>query len=247
MGRNHAKSQTTRRGQGTKRVQKFILYVEGRNTEPSYFDLLRRSNCKVIPVTVAGHGIGSCLSFVEEADKRFRALPSREREKYSQRWLVYDCDGHPDFADSIRLARSCGFRVAFSNMCIEYWFALHFHDHDGSPVPLKGDSHSQAQIDMINRAVELYNKKAEMKVAPYDSTGKVVTEDLFDLLMAVNPVTKRQRILDAYARAKAIHQTKCCKGSEWCESVTTMYELMRELGVVTEAPDGTLKMTDNNQ
>ena len=65
--------------------------------------------------------------------------------------------------------------------------------------------------------------------------------------MAVNPVTKRQRILDAYARAKTIHQTKCSQGGEWRESVTTMYELMRELGVVTEAPDGTLKMADNNQ
>lgn len=99
---------------------------------------------------------------------------------------------------------------------------------------------------MINRAVELYNKKAEMKVAPYDSTSKAVTEDFFDLLMAVNPFTKRQRILDAYARAKAIHQTKCGQGSEWRESVTTMYELVCELGVVTEAPDGTLKMTENN-
>ena len=72
------------------------------------------------------------------------------------KWLVYDCDGHEDFADSVKVAREYGFRVAFS----------------------------QAQIDLVNKAIELYNKKAQ--------------------------------------------------GAEFKESVTTMYELMKELGVVRE-------------
>ena len=49
------------------------------------------------------------------------------------KWLVYDCDGHEDFADSVKVAREYGFRVAFS----------------------------QAQIDLVNKAIELYNKKAQ--------------------------------------------------------------------------------------
>lgn len=234
MGRNHSKAVTSRRSPGTRKMNKIILFSEGRNTEPSYFELLKKNNCKVVPVIVRGHGIGSCRDFVEEANKKYNCLSKVQRSKYSQKWLVYDCDGHEDFADSVRFARECGFRVAFSNMCIEYWFALHFFALEGQPIPMKGDSHSQAQSDLVNRAIELYNKKAPVKVKLYDCESKKVEEDFFDLLMSINPETHRPRPVDAYHRAKTIHETKKAQGAEFMESVTTMYELMKELGVVTE-------------
>ena len=102
MGRNHSRVVTSRRNQGTKIVNKVILFCEGRNTEPSYFELLKKNNCKVVPVVVPGHGIGSCVEFVEEANKKYNCLPRTQRDKYSQKWLVYDCDGHDDFAASIK-------------------------------------------------------------------------------------------------------------------------------------------------
>lgn len=234
MGRNHSKAVTSRRNPGTRKVNKVILYCEGRNTEPSFFELLKKNNCKVVPVIVRGHGIGSCKEFVEEANKKYNRLSRVQRNKYSQKWLVYDCDGHGDFADSVKYARECGFRVAFSNMNIEYWFALHFYDLDGQPIPMKGDSHSQAQIDLVNKAIELYNKKAPVKVKLYNCESKNVEEDFFDLLMSINPETHQSRLMDAYYRAKTIHETKKAQGAEFMESVTTVYELMKELGVVKE-------------
>ena len=147
---------------------------------------------------------------------------------------MYDCDGHEDFAVSIKIARKYGFRVAFSNMCIEYWFVLHFYDMDGQPIPMKGFSHSQAQIDLVNKAIELYNKKASVKVKLYDSESKAVEEDFFELMMAFHPETHNQRLVDAYNRAKAIHETKKVQGAEFTESVTMMYELIKELGVIKE-------------
>lgn len=234
MVRNHLKAVTSRKNQGTRKVNKVILYCEGRNTEPSYFELFKKNNCKVIPVVVSGHGIGSCVEFVEEANKKYNCLSKVQRNKYSQKWLVYDCDGHEDFAVSIKIARKYGFRVAFSNMCIEYWFVLHFYDMDGQPIPMKGFSHSQAQIDLVNKAIELYNKKASVKVKLYDSESKAVEEDFFELMMAFHPETHNQRLVDAYNRAKAIHETKKVQGAEFTESVTTMYELIKELGVIKE-------------
>ena len=68
MVRNHLKAVTSRKNQGTRKVNKVILYCEGRNTEPSYFELFKKNNCKVVPVVVPGHGIGSCVEFVEEAN-----------------------------------------------------------------------------------------------------------------------------------------------------------------------------------
>lgn len=234
MVRNHLKAVTSRKNQGTRKVNKVILYCEGRNTEPSYFELFKKNNCKVVPVVISGHGIGSCVEFVEEANKKYNCLSKVQRNKYSQKWLVYDCDGHEDFAVSIKIARKYGFRVAFSNMCIEYWFVLHFYDMDGQPIPMKGFSHSQAQIDLVNKAIELYNKKASVKVKLYDSESKAVEEDFFELMMAFHPETHNQRLVDAYNRAKAIHETKKVQGAEFTESVTTMYELIKELGVIKE-------------
>lgn len=119
-------------------------------------------------------------------------------------------------------------------MCIEYWFVLHFYNLDGQPIPMKNDSHSQAQIYLVNRAIELYNKNAPVKVKPYDNESKTVEEDFFDLMMAIHPETHNQRLLDAYNRSKTIHETKRNQGAEFAESVTTMYELMKEIGVVKE-------------
>jgi hypothetical protein len=218
--------------------RQFILYVEGRNTEKSYFELLKKANCKVIPVTKRGHGIWKCVDFVNDSDKAWKSLPKEEKEKYDKRWLVFDADGREDFDEGIKLARKKNFGVAFSNMCIEYWFLLHFYNHDGSAIPLIGNSHSAAQIKKINEFIKKYNKKAESPVADYDSGNKKVEEDFFDLMMAIDPVSKKSRIVSAYERAKAIHEAKKVNGAELRESVTTIYELLFELGVIEKKKEG---------
>lgn len=232
MARDHSHSNIQRKNQNTKKPQKILLYVEGRNTEPSYFDLLKRSNCTQIPVPVRGRGIGACVDFVNEAMGKYNSLPAKEKAKYKQKWLVFDNDGHDDFAEGVKLARQNGFRVAFSNMCIEYWFMLHFYNHDGTAIPLKGNSHSKAQIEEINKFIERYNKKNNANIKSYDEESKQVEEDFFDLMLAIDPTTHHHRIVDACQRAKTIHQVKRRDGAEFQESVTTMYELMEELGTV---------------
>ena len=221
-----------------RRPRQLILYVEGRNTEKSYFDLLKNANCKVIPVTRRGHGISQCVEFVNESDKAWRTLPREEREKYDKRWLVFDADGRADFDEGVKLAREKKFGVAFSNMCIEYWFLLHFYEHDGSPIPMIGDSHSAAQIKRINDYVRRYNKKAKSPVAEYDSGSKEVEKDFFDLMLAVDTVSGKSRIVMAFERARAIHEARKKSGDETRESVTSIYELLLELGVIERTKDG---------
>lgn len=238
MAKDHSKAIIKHGKPKSKIPQKILLYVEGRNTEPSYFDLLKRSNCTRIPVTVRGHGIGACVDFVNEAVGKYNSLPAKEKAKYKQKWLVFDNDGHEDFAEGIRLARNQGFRVAFSNMCIEYWFMLHFYNHDGTAIPLRGDRHSQAQIEEINKFIKRYNRSNNADVKLYDEGSKKVEEDFFDLMLAIDTSTHNHRIVDACQRANGIHQTKKGNGAEFLESVTTMYELMEELGTVRRDKDG---------
>lgn len=47
---------------------------------------------------------------------------------HDQIWCVFDQDEHPQVPEALVLARDHGVRVAFSNPCIELWFALHFQD-----------------------------------------------------------------------------------------------------------------------
>lgn len=146
--------------------------------------------------------------------------------------MLFDFDGHQDFWDAIKLARKNDFKVAFSNMCIEYWFVLHFEDHDGKPISMKKDSHSKAQIDMINKHISRYNRKNNESIKLYDEDSKEIEDDFFDLLMAEDDVTHNRRIVDAYERAKAIHEDKLAQGAEYRESVTAVYKLMEELGTI---------------
>lgn len=216
---------------------KILIFVEGRNTEPSYLGLLKSRSTRIIPLKIVpGKGIGSCMKFVEDATGYYNALNQRIREKYSQVWLMFDCDGHADFEEAVRLARGRGFKVAFSNMCIEYWFLLHFINHNGSAIPQKNNSHSQAHIDEIERCIDKYNKDNpnNIEIKPYDINSKKVEEDFFDLMVSINKDTKRPRIIDAYCCAKRIHEKKKQNGAEFTESVTTIYELLNCMGVVKE-------------
>ena len=247
MGRDHLHPYQNRKASGYRELQKVIIYAEGRNTEYNYCEQLKRQNCSLVPVVQRGHGIGNCVDFVEESNKKFNNLSKEQRDKYKQKWLMYDCDGHEDFAESIVKARKYGFKVVFSNMCIEYWFVLHFYTHDGRPISMKADSHSQAQIDMINDYIKRYNRKAVAKVKEYDGDSKKVEDDFFDLMLAVDPQTHNRRIIDAYDRAKTIHTKKKANGAEFCESVTTMYEFLKEIGVIKEKDDGSLTLAEYNQ
>ena len=233
MGRDHTKENLSRKKTPTNSISQFILFVEGRNTERSYFNLLKQSCCTVIPMVVKGHGISSCLDFVNDAMSKFNHFSVTKKKKFAQKWLVFDYDGHKDFPQAIRLARNNGFRVAFSSMCIEYWFDLHFIEHDGKPIPMVGGSHSKAQINILNNFINRYNKTANTKIKLYDDRNKNVETDLFELMLSINPVTNNRRIVDAYIQAEAHHSQKVQNGCEFNESVTTIYELLRELGVIS--------------
>jgi hypothetical protein len=217
---------------------KFILFAEGRNTESSYFNHLKRANCRVIPVTKKGKGISKCVDFVNDSQNTWNSMPVEERKKYNERWLVFDADGRADFAEGVKLAQKKGFHVAYSNMCIEYWFMLHFYDHGGEQIPMIGNSHSEAQIKEINRYIEKYNKQAKISVCEYSMDSKKIEEDFFDLMLAVDPVTQKRRIVLAYERAKNIYGRKKADGAELNESVTTIFELLEKLGSIDKTANG---------
>lgn len=98
-----------------------LIVCEGKNTEPSYFNQFRLSSAKVKPV-----GVGyNTISLVN------RAIYLSEQDTYDQVWCVFDKDdfNENDFNKAIQIAQTNNFGVAYSNQSFEYWFILHFDDH----------------------------------------------------------------------------------------------------------------------
>jgi len=54
MAKDHSSRNIGRESKNSKRITRFILFVEGRNTEPSYFKQLKKANCKIEPVYIKG-------------------------------------------------------------------------------------------------------------------------------------------------------------------------------------------------
>lgn len=57
-------------------------------------------------------------------------------------------------------------------------------------------------------------------------------------MMAIDSTSKKSRIVMAFERAKGLHEAKKLNGAEFSESVTTMYELLLELGVIEKRKEG---------
>lgn len=127
-----------RRGARREPRRRFILFCEGRNTEPAYFDAIRRS-CKSALIAIETHpGVGVPYTIATRAVEQVRVIGfgrrSRRRkdsfEEADQVWAVFDRDEHPRFNEAVAYCESNGLGVARSDPCFELWLILHKRDHD---------------------------------------------------------------------------------------------------------------------
>ena len=147
--KDHRKSNLSRQTGVRVIKQSFLIVCEGENTEPDYFKAFRMTAATIKAV---GQGMNT-VSLV------YKAISIREAEKakkhsYDQCWVVFDKDDYPDndFNQAIQLAKSNGFRVAYSNQAFEYWFLLHFNRYMGA-------LHRNQYPDMLSKLTEIpYSK-----------------------------------------------------------------------------------------
>lgn len=195
-----------------------LIYCEGANTEPSYFNKYKLSS---MDVKSFGEGRNT-LSLVE------RAKTISEKDSYDQVWCVFDADPKPDnpkqlenFNSAVLQAKKYGFGLAYSNQAFEYWLILHFEDHQGGAMDRKEYGNK------INAYIN------EMGIN-YDYNGdKLVNQDLFDLLNTVVKTdrdgNKFTRTDIAISRAERIQEQldNINPGKE--ESSTTVHNLVKIL------------------
>ena len=173
-----------------------LIYCEGKNTEPSYFNKFKVSSAKV-----KAYGEGrNTLSLVETALK----LKNDAKElgkPFEQVWCVFDADPKPDnpkqlqnFNDAIIFANKNDLRCAYSNQAFEYWLILHFEDHQGGAMP------REDYDNKLNGYLEPYG------VAYDGKSSKIVTPEIFSILFEVvrttNDGVKITRYDEATRRAE---------------------------------------------
>jgi hypothetical protein len=118
--------------------QRFIIFCEGANTEPHYFDALRRAcNNALIDVVIigpAGVPLTLARNAKEKADELGLSASSSKSldsfEEADQVWAVFDRDEHPNFQDAVAVCENNGVGVGRSNPCFEVWLILHVQDFD---------------------------------------------------------------------------------------------------------------------
>lgn len=201
----------------------YLIYCEGKNTEPSYFKKFKLST-----VTIDSFGEGkNTVSLVERA-KQLADEAEKKNKKYEKVWCVFDADPKADnpnqlknFNAAIQKAKKYGFQVAYSNQAFEYWLLLHFDDHQGAAMDRA----------LYGNKLNSYLNKLGVH---YDHDGsKKISVDFFEALMTIVKTDREginySRSDIASIRAEKIYNRHNHKNPGKEESSTTVFRLVNEL------------------
>lgn len=212
--KKHAFPPVLRREEATREVHKNILIVgEGVNTEPSYFEQFKEPGVRVVAI---GLGRGT-RKLVMDVEKHIKEEEKKLNGKtFDEVWVVFDKDSFPDFNQAIAEAKKKRYHVAYSNQAIEFWFIIHFMDHQGGAMDRK------EYVKKLNSILAKLDPKNPIK---YDPDSKTISEDFFNVLY--------KNIQIAYDRADRIYQYKLDQGKPTEESVTTIHKLIKSIKGIT--------------
>jgi hypothetical protein len=193
------------------RVEKptFLIVCGGKNTEPSYFNQFRLSSATIRTMANAVDPM-SLLNWT---------LSLSKKNEYEEVWCVFDKDDflENDFNSTIALAKKSNVGAAYSNQAFEYWFLLHFKDHQGAAM------HRNKYHEELNRLLKPFG-------CSYDGKGtKLVSPEFFELMEGTDLKTSEDRNRLAIRRAKKILEENDQQNPAKEESSTTVHLLVEKL------------------
>ncbi len=109
------------------KANKYIrILCEGEKTEPNYFRGIIKAN-RIRGARVVKPKDNSPLGIVKAAKEEIKiAKKSKIPASEIEVWVVFDKDQHAKLPDAFQMARDNGIKVAFSNVCFEFWVLLHY-------------------------------------------------------------------------------------------------------------------------
>jgi RloB-like protein len=117
-------------------------------------------------------------SLVQEAHRRQRNS-AKERNPYDNVWLFFDNDNWPQLEEAFELIARYHFNYAYSSICMEHWFILHF-EHCG-----RSFANGEEALRYLHRLWPAYHKT---KVNAY----KELKERLAAAIERANTISRNQ-------------------------------------------------------
>jgi hypothetical protein len=194
---------------------KFIIFSEGKNTEPDYFRAVGRMIQGALLELEIIDAAGVPRTIAQRAcDRRASLRRGRTRKdsfvENDQVWAVFDRDEHPGISDALTRCHNGDVSVAFSDPCFEIWLILHFIDFD------KPDDRHQVQGELA-AVCHSYNV----------NRGKSAD---FDLMVS--------NLTEAESRAERQIQRRENEGSPIRRPFTTVFKLTRAMRTAQIAHKG---------
>ena len=118
--------------------RRFILFCEGKKTEPQYFKAIGRTCTSTLIIVETHGGVGVPRTIAKEAVEKAKSLglaPKSRRKKdsfeeHDQVWAIFDRDEHPGFDEALMICESQNVGVGRSDPCFELWLILHEAEYD---------------------------------------------------------------------------------------------------------------------
>jgi hypothetical protein len=165
----------------------FRIFCEGEKTEPAYIkayiNYFHSENRRLIVVEDTKKNTPVQLVEVAVREKKL----SDDNDIY---WVVFDRESIAKYSNELHLkaiknAKDNGIEIAFSNVCFEYWFLLHFAFTDAA----------YDCCDSLLRQSQLKKKLEEVGIEDYDKGFPFIFDKLKD------------KIPDAFTHAARLKKT----------------------------------------
>ena len=119
-----------RRVNKRKPKKRILILCEGRETEPNYFNGLKRDKAQrnrlaALRIEVYDSNKSTGKELVIQA-KHLKTIARQEKNPYDDAWVVIDKDGYMKHPHAFDQARANKINIAFSSISFEFWFLLHY-------------------------------------------------------------------------------------------------------------------------
>lgn len=162
----------------------YCIFTDTTETEENYLIGLKNALPKELQKRIS---IKICKSktkkLVERCKEQVGLMPV-----FAEPWIVFDRDRVPNFDSIIAEAEEYGFKVGWSNPCIEVWFGFYF----GRPLT-QTDS-----VSLCRAFANLYNKQVGRE---YKKSDKALYSALFQHGDEVKAIQLAERTLERLKKA----------------------------------------------
>ena len=194
MKRDRLQSKSLTRRKNTRKLRRFLIVCEGKETEPNYFNDFPDNPEVCDYIKTRGTGFNT-ESLVNKAI-RLRDEAQKKKEPYIEVWCVFDKDDFSaeQFNNAIELAKQNQINCAYSIEAFELWYMLHFNYYDAA---LSRQQYKEKLTELLGKTYQKNDKEMYKLLEKRMSTAIQNARRLY-LLQYKRPLTEQNPITTVF-------------------------------------------------